>query len=328
MDQDAAWKRLFGLPTVVRELLQGYFPDVARILKLGALRELSASWVGADAEQRHGDSAWRVPYADGSGRSMVVLLEFQSTVDRGMAPRILRYQAMAFEALLRQEELDADGQLRLLSVVVYSGTARWTAPGAASGVKISRDGEVLCLRPYVLLDTGQAAQDDFPTDNIVVAAFRLDNAASVGDALALARSLTQGQSTRLDPDTARALMEWLTIMLSRSEDDETRAAVAALRDELLNREAGMTRLAERMKEWDAELLRRGTEQGIEEGIERGIESQRGMLRRQAERKFGPATAAELGRLIADISSTEDLQSISDAIIDCESGHALIAAVGA
>ena len=85
---------------------------------------------------------------------------------------------------MRQEEVDADGQLRLLSVVVHSGTARWKAPGAASGVTVSRDGEILRPRPYVLLDTEQAAQDDFPTDNIVVAAFRLDSAASVDDAIA------------------------------------------------------------------------------------------------------------------------------------------------
>ncbi len=209
------------------------------------------------------------------------------------------------------------------SVVVYSGTAHWTAPGAVSGVAVSRDGELLCPRPCVLLDTAQAAQDDFPTENIVVAAFRLDNAASVDGAIALARCLTQGQSTRLDPGTARALMEWLTIMLSRTEDDEARNTVAALRDELLKRETGMTRLAERMREWDAELLRKGTEQGIEQGIER----QRGMLRRQAERKFGPATAAELGRRIADISNPDHLESIGAAIIDSDSGSTLIAVVG-
>ena len=196
---------------------------------------------------------------------------------------------------------------------------------------VSPDGEILCPGPYLLLDTGHAAQDDFPTDNIVVAAFRLDNAASVGDALALARSLVGGLSASLDPDSARPLIEWLTIMLSRVEEDETRSAVAALRDELLNREAGMTRLAERLREWDAELLREGMERGIEQGmvqgIEQGFESQRGMLRRQAERKFGRATAAELGRLIAGVSNTERLESIGDAIIDCESGYALLAAVG-
>ena len=40
-----------------------------------------------------------------------------------MAARVLRYQGMAFEALQRQQALDDDGEQRLLSVVVYSGTA-------------------------------------------------------------------------------------------------------------------------------------------------------------------------------------------------------------
>ena len=87
-------------------------------------------------------------------------------------------------------------------------------------------------------------------------------------------------------------------MLPEGADDETRAAVAGLHDALLNREAGMTRLAERAREWEAEWLRRGTEQGIE--------SQRAMLCRRAERKFGSATGTDPARLLSDVSDPEDL----------------------
>ena len=51
-----------------------------------------------------------------------------------------------------------------------------------------------------------------------------------------------------------------------------------------------------------------------------------MLCRQAEHRFGSDTAADLSRLLADVSEPERLESIGDAIIDCESGDALIAAV--
>ena len=71
-------------------------------------------------------------YADGSGRSLILLLEFQSTVDRTMATRVLRYAGMVFDDLRRQDALDADGELRLLPVVIYSGSARWTAPGGTT----------------------------------------------------------------------------------------------------------------------------------------------------------------------------------------------------
>ena len=293
MDQDAAWKRLFGLPIVVRHLLQGFVGEVAKLLDLGSLRKLSASWVGADAEQRHGDAAWRVSYADGSGRSLVLLLEFQSTVDRDMARRVLRYQGMAFEALLRQDELDPDGELRLLSVVVYSGTARWTAPGAALGMTVSHDGEILCPRPYLLLDTARAAQHDLWADNIVAAAFRLDNAASADHALELAWSLAEWLSTGLeatDRDTGlEALIEWLSILQPREADGRTQGSLAGLRDLMLNREAGMTRLAERAREWQAEWFRKGAEQGIEQGVERGVAP-------RGRRRADPAAAAGVAQV--------------------------------
>ena len=148
MDYDAAWKRLFGLSIVVEHLLRGFAREIAGLLDFATLRELSASWAGADAEQRHGDAVWRAQYRDGSGRAVVLLLEFSSTVDRDMAARVLRYQSMAFDALRRQGDLDADGELRLLSVVVvvYSGTARWTAPGSAARATVDRDGEMFPAR--------------------------------------------------------------------------------------------------------------------------------------------------------------------------------------
>ncbi|MYE13764.1 MAG: hypothetical protein F4X99_19340 [Gammaproteobacteria bacterium] len=67
-------------------------------LDCATLRELSASWAAADAEQRHGDAVWRAQYRDRSGRSLVLLFEFQSTVDRDMAARVLEYQSMAFDS--------------------------------------------------------------------------------------------------------------------------------------------------------------------------------------------------------------------------------------
>ena len=347
MDHDAAWKRLFDLPIVVEHLLRAFVGEVAGVLDLGSLRELSASWAGADAEQRHGDAVWRVPYADGTGRSLVLLLEFQSTVDQDMAMRVLRYQGMAFDALRRQGELDADGELRLLSVVVYSGAVRWKAPGGATRVTVDQNGEVLRSQPYLLLDTGQAAQDDLPADDIVAAVFHLDNAPSADDAVNRVWSPAGRLSERLEAAerdaVLGALIDWLAITLPKGPDGQAEVAVAGVlrmaRNALLNREAGMTRLARRAREWEAEWLRQGTERGIEQGIERGIEqgiergieqgieSQRAMLWRQAERKFGSGTAAELARLLADVSDPVQLESVGDAIIDCETGRALIATVG-
>lgn len=331
MDYDAAWKRFFRLPIMVEHLLQGFAPEIADLLDCATLRELSASWAGADAEQRHGDSVWRAQYRDRSGRSLVLLLEFQSTVDRDMAARVLRYQSMVFESLRRQRDLDADRQLRVFSVVIHSGTARWTAPGGAARVTVDADGEILHAQPYLLLDTRRGAPDDLPADNIVAAVFQLDNAPSADAAAECFRGLAENLSTAMgttEQDTVlAALLDWLGVALPKMFPASGPAAVGTLRDELRNREESMTRLARRAKEWESEWLRegmeRGIEQGMERGIERGMEDQRALLCRQAERKFGREVAGTLARRLVVVTDSERLALVADWIIDCDTGPALL-----
>ena len=66
-------------------------------------------------------------YDDGSGRSLVLLIEFQSTVDPSMAARMHGYAEAARDRLRRQAETDADGEVRGLPMVLYSGDRPWNA---------------------------------------------------------------------------------------------------------------------------------------------------------------------------------------------------------
>ena len=74
-------------------------------------------------------------------------------------------------------------------------------------------------------------------------------------------------------------------------------------------------------------MAQGIDQGIEQGIERGLAAERQLLRRQAARRFGAATAARLDGLLADIRDTEGLEPVADWIIDCADGDELIARFG-
>ena len=204
MDHDAAWKRLFRQPLMVEHLLGGFAPEVAAVLDLATLRDLCASWAAADTEQRHGDAVWRVDYADGSGRSLVVLLEFQSTVDRAMAVRVQRYALMAGETLARTGARDADGELRVLPVVVHAGSEPWTARGAARAVAVTGDGEVQIPPPhvYLLLDAGRIAPEHRPAYNLVSTLFELNGAKAAAEVVA----------------PMRALMGWLPERVECSEE--------------------------------------------------------------------------------------------------------------
>ena len=329
MDHDAAWKRLFGLPILVEHLLRGFAGPVAGLLDFGTLRQLPASWVSADRRQRHGDAVWRVDYGDGTGRSLVLLLEFQSRVDHDMAPRILRYAAMVQEHLRRQGETDADGRVRLLPVVIHSSRNRWTAQGGTFDVELSADGEVpMLLNPYLLLDARRLTREHLPRLNIVAALFGLDAARTESELAGQIRELSSWLPAALAPEAADAVLtevfDWLSTAASRIVPaSDTAELVSGLRRELWKPEERMSLLAERMEEWKADWLRQGMQQGLEQGIEHGLAAERELLRRLAERKFDRASADELARRLAAVADPEYFAQVGGWIIDCGTGEELL-----
>ena len=104
----------------------------------------------------------------------------------------------------------------------------------------------------------------------------------------------------------------------------------------------------RAMEWEARVMERGREQGIvqgreqsitqgreqgiaqgrEQGIVQGIaqgraEGRRELLCRQAERRFGPETAARLADHMAEAGGVEELLQVGDWILDCATGRELL-----
>lgn len=144
MVHDAAWKRLFGLPVLVEHLLGGFAIPLAERLDSSTLRQLSADSVDADAKRLRGDAAWRVGFNDATGRSLVLLLEFQSMVDRLMDARMRGYADAARERLRRQRKTDADGEDRLLPV--------WTSTSSILGTGTHADS----VPEFVIVGRGMA----------------------------------------------------------------------------------------------------------------------------------------------------------------------------
>ena len=72
----------------------------------------------------------------------------------------------------------------------------------------------------------------------------------------------------------------------------------------------------RAMEWEARVMERGREQGIAQG-------RRELLCRQAERRFGPETAAQLAGYMAETAGVEELLQVGDWILDCATGRELL-----
>ena len=343
MEIDAAWKRLFALPAMVEHLLRAVAPELARRLDFTAMEQLATNWTrpagGADPRtgaQRYADAVWRIRYAGadaGAGaRTLVLLLEFQSTVDPDMAARTLAYTGLLREHLRRQDRLDPDGGLRTLAVVVYSGSKPWSAAGAAGAVPLSSDGtpRLTVVAPYRLLDSRRAAADDSTERNPALAVLGVEGAASPSQAAARMQAMAAWLPQVLaDRDARRefgaSVAAWLAATMPRlfpSAGDEVIESIGLG----LFEEDEMTTLHLRAKEWEAEWLRQGMERGLAQGVERGLAQERSLLREQAARKFGAAVGEALARRMESASDAEELREIGILIIDCADGAELLARV--
>ena len=372
METDAAWKRLFALPAMVEHLLRAVAPELARRLDFTAMEQLATNWTRPTdgtgprtGAQRYADAVWRIRYADADAgadaRTLVLLLEFQSTVDSDMAARVLAYTSLLREHLRRQGKFDPDGGLRTLAVVVYSGPKPWSAADAADAVPLSPDGTPLLpvVAPYRLLDSRRAATDDSTERNPALAVLGVEGAASPAQAAARMQAMAGWLPQVLaDRDVRRefgaSVAAWLAATMPRlfsSADDEEIESIGL---GLFEEDDEMTTLHLRAKEWEAEWLRQGIAQGMEQGMERGLEQgmerglaqgmeqgmerglaqgvergmaqERSLLREIAARKFGPAVGEALARRLESASDAEALRDIGVLIIDCADGAELLARI--
>ena len=305
MDHDAAHKHIYALPAVVADLLRLVVPAWADDLDLTTLEDLSPEFFDDEHRRRVGDMVWRVRFRgerDGNdGKpSVLVLIEFQSTVDRAMAKRVREYTELLLERLARQGTVSREsGTPWMLPIVVYNGSERWTAPGEAAALspvpsaRAERDLTALQPQAYRLLTAGRTltaggqSAEDWPAANRVAATVRLQRYGGTPQALL---SRLREEMARFPGEEDRAFRQALHAWARALEED--RSGVGSLLpsfEELEQPEGGeMTTVfqanwmrweegvraratAEGRRDGLEQGIREGREQGIREGIEQGVE---------------------------------------------------------
>ena len=340
MDHDAAHKHIYSLSEVTADLLRLVAPDWVDELDLATLEDRSSEYLDDTHRKRQGDMAWRVCFrkggADGGDRPfLLVLVEFQSDVDRRMAERVREYAEMMLERAAPARPAGREGARPwVLPIVVYNGSEPWTAAGRATDLaalpsaKAMRNLALYQPQPYCMLaaggglTAGALPAEDWPLENRVSATVRLQAAAT-----------PQGLLPRLLEEFARfpgagneafrrALHAWARALWKH----KTGGAAGFPAFEELERAKGaiMTTVAEAAWDrWEAKVLAKGIEQGVERGVRRGGSR---LVIRQAALKFGAAAAERLAGLLEDLTEQEDLDKVGDWILQCGSGDELLSRV--
>ena len=193
-------KNLFSYPQMVEDLLRGFVREGwVQHLDFSTLERVGNSYVTEDLREREDDMIWRLRWGE-EWLYIYLLLEFQSTIDRFMAVRVMVYLGLLYQDLIKAKQLTRTGRLPpVLPVVLYNGEPRWTAAEEIAELIEAAPGELeyyrLRLR-YLLLDEGRYRTEELVSlRNLVAAVFRLENNRTPADVLNVVTTLRLVEGT-------------------------------------------------------------------------------------------------------------------------------------
>lgn len=122
------YKRLFSHPVMVADLIKSFVKeDFVKEIDFTTLTRVNASYVSEEYLERHSDIIWEVKIK-GKPVYFYILIEFQSTVYRFMALRILTYILLFYQDLLKTKKSKHGRLPSVFPVLLYSGSGKWSAP--------------------------------------------------------------------------------------------------------------------------------------------------------------------------------------------------------
>ncbi|MYC64835.1 MAG: Rpn family recombination-promoting nuclease/putative transposase [Acidobacteriia bacterium] len=308
MIQDASAKLMLSFSIVLKDLLRGFVNEAwLEQVDLSSVEPLDTEYTNDRYVRRLNDMVWKLRKRDGSPLYVVVMMEFQSTVEHFMAARMNMYVGLLFDSLVRSGQIKGRNLPHVVPLVLYGGERVWNAPLELAELI---DGRLPGMERYAnrfsyrVVSIHHCRELDPGRRNVADAWFRAIRARDYGG--------------------AAAALQQLIVVLEGPEHDRLRATitkwllevvlVAYLPEEELSQLQGVRELAEvkeNMVKWSDKAMAQG---------------QRRILVQQARARFGADTAAELSDQLERVSSSERLGAIGEWLLTCASGEALLAKV--
>ncbi len=278
---------LFSHPFLVESLVRDFVPGKwVRQLDFTSLEKVASSFATDDLRSRHDDLVWRVRHRTGGHWIYIyLLLEFQRQDEHFMAVRVMTYEGLLYQDLIRKLGLGVGDMLPLVfPIVLYNGHRRWKSPTNVAALVPQVPAGLEAFRPqveYMLLDEGAfpvAHLDALPGP--AARLFRLEHAGPE-ELLAEVKRLRRSLAGPKHQELRRAFVISILAILQR----RLKGTRLPKTEELGEIE---TMIAEEAPTWTEMWERQGLEKGLEKGLERGRrQGESILLLRQLERRFGP-----------------------------------------
>ena len=282
----------FGHPERAAAELRAVLPaQVVSEVDWSSLRREPVSVVDPELRETESDLLFTARLHTGHPLLLYVLLEHQSSVDRWMALRMLRYVVRQVERW-RQENPKSQVLPLIIPLVMYHGPeGTWTAPRRVEELFELPDGEeqreqwrALVPRFEYLLDDltaeREAALSARPGPPLARLAWLVLRYGRTGE---LARRLPDWVALFAQVQAGPEGAEHLVVVIRYLLWTENKAVHAAARQVLHSLVDGQ-RAEELMGTWAEEMIEQGLQKGLEKGLARGREEGReeGRLHERAE----------------------------------------------
>ena len=378
MDPDAAYKHILSHGIMVEELLRWLVAerhgmqalvDALDFSTLTRMHEQSVSDGDAALHRHSNDMVWRVhlrehdrddalapagrsdrspsppdgdgaePEASGPWLYLVVMLEFQSTVDYLMPLRIRNYvDRFHMEQWRGRRFRSTDRLAPVLPIVLYIGNARWTAAqrvidlvtpeaaraGGEEGNETWRVDPRFAGDGYVLLDSLRVRPEDLRHDNAAALLAGLESPSEetyAGLRAALQQRLRAPEFRGL----RKIMLAWAAWQARRRLGLELEVEDMAEAERLEDYDDVEAYFAARIQARKEEHRAEGREAGREEGRAEGrVVGQRESIRRQAAMKFDTETAARLGAVLEGVTDQAAFDVVLAALLECDTPCELLA----
>jgi predicted transposase/invertase (TIGR01784 family) len=261
---DSGYKKLFSNPVIVKELLL-YFVDEpwVKYLDYNTLERIDKSFITEEFINRESDIIYRINF-QGKDLFIYILIEFQSSVDKFMSLRILRYITEFYEYLVSAKKIKK--LPAVFPVMLYNGEKKWTAPVEFGNLVENSIPEVYIpsFRYYKIAANEFSNETLLGIKNVLSAIFFLENTEMKdipGDIKHIVNLIGKEK-----PEELRLFRKWIKHFFYGNDEISD-----GIENSVKEIEEVKDMLSATLKKRDKMQFEQGLEQGLEKGLEKGIQ---------------------------------------------------------
>jgi len=317
---DNSYGRLFSHPEMVTDLLKGFIHETwVAECDFSTLEKPNGNYKTDDIRHRTNDIVWKVRCGP-DWIYIYILLEFQSSVDRHMANRIMGYLSLLYQDLIVSLDLKRGKALLppVVPIVLYNGDRKWNAPVEISDLIHPHFSGLDRFRPrlsFLLLDESQFADKELPEYNLVSALFRLENSQSKEEIDEVLNLLIYWLGSPEKESLMRAFISWFDWFFRKKDPDGTKYSYTSLQEVRSMLSTTIDSWISKGKaEGKVEGIAEGKVEGIAEGEARGeIKGERKLFLKIAGKRFGVLNTEQMARV--NVATLQELDSWSDRLLE-------------